>query len=180
MKKRTFFHRLTFAAVFSAALILTVAAQGDADDPLVTLGYLTEKFLPQVVEQVEVKAAGRDAALEARVQELLDAHAKQLEEKISKLSSGGGAAAAPGFSVVHLTAGQKLTLSVGGELLLRSGSAVCTAPSSPGLVDTTAGESLESGGALMANHLYLATDNGRGLTASGDVTVLVRGGYILE
>jgi len=32
----------------------------------------------------------------------------------------------------------------------------------------------------MANHLYLATDNGRGLTASGDVTVLVRGGYILE
>ena len=179
MKKRTFFHRLTFAAVFSAALILTVAAQGDADDPLVTLGYLTEKFLPQVVEQVEVKAAGRDAALEAKVQEMLDAHAKQLEEKISKLSSGGEAAA-PGFTVVRLTAGQKLTLEVGSELLFRSGSAVCAAPSSPGLVDTTAGESLESGGALAANHLYLATDSGRGLTASGEVTALVRGGYLME
>lgn len=180
MKKRTFIHRLAFAAIFSAALVLTMAAQGDADDPLVTLGYLTEKFLPQVVEQVEVKAAGRDAALEAKVQEMLDAHAKQLEEKISKLSSGGGTAAAPGFAVVHLSAGQKLILEVGSQVLFRSGTAVCAAPSSPGLVDTTAGQSLESGGALMANHLYLATDNGRGLTASDAVTVLVRGGYLLE
>lgn len=179
MKRRTFFHRLAFAAVFSTALLLTAAAQGDVNDPLVTLGYLTEQFLPQVVEQVEVKAAGRDAALEAKVQELLDAHAAEMEEKINKLSSGGGAAA-PGFAVVHLAAGQKLTLTVGGELLLRSGSAVCFAPSSPGLVDTTAGESLESGGALGVNHLYLATDNGRGLTASDDVTVLVRGSYLLE
>lgn len=179
MKKKTFVSRLAFAAVFSAALVLTAAAQGGADDPLVTLGYLTEKFLPQVVEQVEVKAAGRDAALEARVQTMLDDHAKQLEEKISKLSSGGETAA-PGFAVVRLTAGQKLTLEVGSQLLFRSGTAACAAPSSPGLVDTTAGESLESGGGLTANHLYLATDNGRGLTASGEVTVLVRGGYFLE
>lgn len=179
MKQKTFLSRLAFAAVFSAALILTAAAQGGAEDPLVTLGYLTEKFLPQVVEQVEVKAAERDAALEAKVREMLDAHVKQLEEKIGKLSSDGEAVA-PGFAVVRLTAGQKLTLEVGSELLFRSGSAVCAAPSSPGLVDTTAGESLESGGALTVNHLYLATDSGRGLTASGEVTALVRGGYLLE
>ena len=181
MEKKHPLRRLAVIGLLSAALILTVAAsQGSAEDPLVTLGYLTEKFLPQVVAQVEVKMAGRDKSLEDKVQAMLDDYAAEMEQKFNKLSAGSGEDNAPsGFCVVTLSAGQKLTLSTGGELLFRSGSAVCTAASSPGLVDTTAGGILEGGGALTINHLYLATDEERGLTASDAVTVLVRGTYII-
>lgn len=181
MKKRLSIRRIALLGLLCAALVLTVAAQGSENDPLVTLGYLTEKFLPQVVEEVELKAAERDADLEAQVQEMLDEHAEKLDKKIKKLSSGSeGQAASVAFLTVTMEAGQRLSLSAGGELLFRSGAAACHSPSSPGLVDSTTGEILESGGALTANHLYLVTDNGRGLSASGPVTVLVRGSYILE
>lgn len=181
MKKRLSIRRIALLGLLCAALVLTVAAQGSENDPLVTLGYLTEKFLPQVVEEVELKAAERDADLEAQVQEMLDEHAEKLDKKIKKLSSGSeGQAASVAFLTVTMEAGQRLSLSAGGELLFRRGAAACLSPSSPGLVDSTTGEILESGGALAANHLYLVTDNGRGLLASGPVTVLVRGSYILE
>ena len=39
----------------------------------------------------------------------------------------------------------------------------------------TAGTTLAGGGALTANHLYLATIEGRGVKASTAVTLLVRG-----
>lgn len=181
MKKRTVIRRMAFIALLSAALVLTVAAQGSENDPLVTLGYLTEKFLPQVVEEVELKAAERDRGLEERVQEMLDEHAEDLEKKIKKLTpASDGQASSAAFAVVTMEAGQRLTLTAGGELLFRSGTAVCVSPSSPGLVDSTTGEVLESGSPLAANHLYLATDNSRGLAASETVTLLVRGAYILE
>ena len=51
---------------------------------------------------------------------------------------------------------------------------------SPGLVDMTAGTTLAGGGALTANHLYLATIEGRGVKASTAVTLLVRGTYSIQ
>lgn len=181
MKEKRTLRSVTLGLLLAGGLILTAAAtQGSEANPLVTLGYLTEKFLPQVTAQVEAKAPERDKALESKLQAQLDGYAAEMEKAFNKALSGGsgaGAAPASGFVEVALTPGQKLTLSAGGELLFRSGAAVCLAPSSPGLVDTTAGTVLEGGGALIPNHLYLSTADGRGLTASEAVILLVRGAY---
>ena len=76
-----------------------------------------------------------------------------------------------------LKQGQQLIAGAACEILLRSGTAVCVSDSSPGLVDMTDGSALAPGGALSANHLYLATIDGRGVKASGAVTLMVRGNY---
>lgn len=85
------------------------------------------------------------------------------------------------FHVVTLSNGQQLTSQVGCELLLRTGSAVCKAGDSPGLVDSSAAAELQNGDILAANHLYLVTIQGHGLTATADNTkVLVKGKYSIS
>ena len=101
---------------------------------------------------------------------------------VKQAASGGttgGTGISSVFSVVTLSAGQSLQGSVGCELLLRSGSATCVASSAPGLIDSTGGTTLPGGSAVEPNHLYLVTADGRGIRASTDVTVLVRGGYTI-
>ena len=80
----------------------------------------------------------------------------------------------------QLSAGQTITGGAACEFLLRSGTATCVSDTSPGLVDMTAGTTLAGGGALTANHLYLATIEGRGVKASTAVTLLVRGTYSIQ
>ena len=46
----------------------------------------------------------------------------------------------------------------------------------PGMVDATSGGSVNGGGALQANHLYLMPAPAE-VRASGEATVLVRGSY---
>ena len=50
----------------------------------------------------------------------------------------------------------------------------------PGLVDMTSGSSLEGGGSLLQNHLYLMTVADRGIRANSGATLLVRGGYTIS
>ena len=82
------------------------------------------------------------------------------------------------YSVVTLTSGQTLVGDIGCEVMLRVGSAVCVAPSSPGLIDETTAGTLNNGGALVQNHLYMMTIEGRGVQATAATTkLLVRGSY---
>lgn len=65
--------------------------------------------------------------------------------------------------------------------MLRVGTAVCVSDSAPGLIDTTEGTTLNHGGALQANHLYMVTIATRGVTATADVVkVLARGSYTIQ
>ena len=73
--------------------------------------------------------------------------------------------------------GQVMRLEVGCEVLLRVGGVTVQADSSPALIDLSSGGTVNSGAALTRNHLYLSTIEGRTLTASGTVKILVRGGY---
>lgn len=60
--------------------------------------------------------------------------------------------------------------------MLRVGAAVCVASSSPGLIDETTAGTLNNGGALAQNHLYMMTIEGRGVKATAATTkLLVRG-----
>ena len=71
MKKRNnAFARLVGLLLVSATVLtLTVAATGGAgtsSDPLVTLSYLNEKFLPQILSEVDKKTTSREQTLSSK------------------------------------------------------------------------------------------------------------------
>lgn len=162
MKKNRGFLRGTVLAGVCAALAVTavVAAEpGTAKDPLVTLSYLNDTFLNDVMQRVD----------------------KKIDARNQKLAGQGMAGSdAANFAVVELSKGQTLNGGVGCEVMLRIGSAVCTAPSAPGLIDETVGSTLNNGKALVQNHLYMLTVEGRGVKATANtVKLLVRGSYTI-
>ena len=158
------------AALLGLAVCLPAAAAGagTSDDPLVTLSYLNETFLAAVQKRIDEAVASRNASLTAYID--------------GKLGSGGGSAGtASSFAVVTIPAGKTLVGDIGCEVMLRVGSAACVSPSTPGLIDETTGGTLENGKALVKNHLYMMTIEGRGVKAgSGTVKVLVRGSYTIK
>ena len=98
------------------------------------------------------------------------------------LQMGGqaGTASASSFTVVTLSNGQVLTGGIGCEVMLRVGSATCVSPSNPGLIDQSNASVLNNGGALVQNHLYMMTIEGRGVKATAATTkLMVRGSYTI-
>ena len=159
--KRHFLRGAALAGVCAAlAVTATVAAEpGSAKDPLVTLSYLNDTFMGQLLDRVDQKIAERDRKL---------------------ASQGVGGSAAASFAVVDIPKGKTLIGDIGCEVMLRVGSAVCVSPSAPGLIDETGGTTLNNGAALVKNHMYMMTIEGRGVKATADtVKVLVRGGYTI-
>ena len=178
--KKKWLRRMTLMGCLCTVAVFTLAAQGTKDDPLVTLGHLNEQFMPKVAEQIAAQTADRQEALEDTLQKQIDAYTKEITRKINRLnSSSSSQSKTAGFSVVELEAGYTLMAEAGCELMLRSGNAVCVAKALPGFVDTTSGGELNNGSELEANHLYLATDEERGVMASDAVTLLVRGNYTI-
>ena len=151
---------LMLVSALAAAGVSAAVEPGSASDPLVTLSYLNETFLGQVMAGVDQKIAARNSRL------------------LQQSGGGTGNASSVEFQVVTLSKGQTLTGDIGCEVMLRVGSAVCVADTAPGLVDMTSGGTINGGGSLEQNHLYLMTIEGRGVRASADtVKLLVRGGY---
>ena len=82
------------------------------------------------------------------------------------------------FAVVTMTNGQVLYGAIGCEVMLRVGTASVVSPSSPGLIDSTGGTTLDNGAGLTKNHLYMMTISDRGVKATAATTkLLVRGTY---
>lgn len=157
MKKNRWALRLLILMLLAAVLNVTfamAAGVGSSSDPLVTLSYLNTTYLNTILGKVDTKIAARN---------------QELTEKMSQSSSS--------FKTVSLAAGKTLTGSEGCEVLLRTGSAACVSAHLPGLVDETAGTTLNGGAALSANHLYLMTAGDRGVKASSAAVLLVRGTY---
>ena len=149
-----------------------LAAGGDKSDPLVTLSYLNDTAIPQVVKQVEASTATRQKELE-------ESFSHQINQYILQIGQGGqGGGSSAGYTLVTMTSGQVMHLDVGCEVLLRVGTASVQSSENPALIDLTTGESVSNGTSLTKNHLYMSTIEGRTLTATaGTVKVLVRGGY---
>jgi hypothetical protein len=166
-------NRLIITLSLVLALVLGIgigsyaaSGYGSSSDPLVTLSYLTEKLTPELLQQVDKRL---DAKEDALVKEFADMMAAQSSIK------------ADSYTVVSLSNGQRLIGQVGCEILLRIGTANCTAQYTPGLVDASAGGTINSGAALTANHLYMVTIANHGITAtSSGVKVLVRGEYTIQ
>ena len=97
------------------------------------------------------------------------------------VGDGNAAVSTGDWRLVEVEKGKTLVFEVGGEVLLRIGSASCYAPSDPGLIDATTGDVLSAGGNLAQNHLYVITVAGRGFTATGSTNkLLVSGSYTIK
>ncbi len=163
------------ALALAAALLgmgAALAAGGDQNDPLVTLSYLNQTAIPQIVKQVEDKTADRQKELEKEF-------AKQIETyKRETGQNAGSAGSSASYILVTLSSGQTMSLDVGCELLLRVGTAKVNANTNPALIDLSSGGTVSGGASLTTNHLYMATIADRTVTATaGTVKLLVRGGY---
>ena len=166
MKKNRWALRAVVLVALSVLLNGTVtmagAAAGGSEDPLVTLSYLNDTFLGDILQRVDEKIAARNS---------------QIVQQLGGQGTAGSATAAT-FTVVTLSSGQVLTGDIGCEVMLRVGSASCVAPSTPGMIDTTTAGTLNNGGTLVQNHLYMMTIEGRGVQATAATTkLLVRGSY---
>lgn len=85
------------------------------------------------------------------------------------------------FRVVNLTKGQMLVADGGTELVVRAGQAAAVASLSGGVSDLTGGKDLKQDEPVSANHLLLIPrSDGRGLKATTDAIVLVRGTYLVQ
>ncbi len=167
--KKTALAVVVVLMIVSSSLSVLAAVQGSQENPLVTLSYLKDVFTQSILKETDKKLEESKAGYE-----------KKLDDKISALGreiQGGGGSGA-GFTVVDLSAGQTLKPEVGCEIMLRAGTAQCVSQESPGLIDTTSGTVLEGGSALVKNHLYMTTVEGRSIKVNnGTVKLLVRGGY---
>lgn len=183
-KNRSAFARLVGLMLVGCILLtLTAMASGSAgtsSDPLVTLSYLTEKFLPQVLDKVDEKAAAQERELSEKLSEQVKRESADFARTYGASSSVGSSGTSVDFAVVTLSRGQILYGEIGCEVMLRVGSASCVASSAPGLIDETAGTTIAGGAALQKNHLYMATVTERGVKATADSTkLLVRGSYTI-
>ena len=180
-------HALTrlFTLLLASLTILSISVAaagtaGSSSDPLVTLSYLNEKFLPELMTRVDEKLAARTDTASKELRAQVDADIKRLEEKYGSQTSNEGASVGTvdSFAVVTMTNGQVLYGAIGCEVMLRVGTASVVSPSSPGLIDSTGGTTLDNGAGLTKNHLYMMTISDRGVKATAATTkLLVRGTY---
>lgn len=163
--------------VLAAALVLSVAAlavnaaasAGSEDDPLVTLSYINDVFLPYVTDLFRKDLEEKETNLR-----------ETLEERVSALEGAGLGGGGTRYVVETLEKGQTLICQRGAELMLRIGRATVKAGSTPGLVDTATTGNLNDGEELAVNHLYMVTINDHGIRAEETVKILVRGEYTIS
>lgn len=171
---------LTVAVAGGALALVLGAAAGSQTDPLITMSYLTDVHTPAVLKQVDAKLESREQALVDKLNAVAAQYEKDMDDKLANAGGGTAGTASSVYTVVAVKAGQQLLGGTGTEFMLRGGTAACVAASAPGLIDSTGGDTLANGGALQLNHLYLSTADGRGLKATADATVLVRGSYTVS
>ncbi len=146
---------LTLVGVFA----VFAAEPGTDGDPVVTLSYITEKVIPDIYAYIDSKLSG--------------------------VSSGGRPSGVSSetdtFSVIEVPEGHEVICDAGAEIILRSGSATVIATAKGGLADTTAGYDLPNGTAAPSNHLMIVpVDDGRGVAATTDCILMIKGKYAIK
>ncbi len=155
MKKRT---KLILAVMLLATISTVYAAQygaGTSEDPVVTKSYVDQKM-------------------------------NELSQQISTLkreqgSDQGTNAGSFVYEVMSLEPGQMLLGKQGTEIIMRSGEGIVVASSAGGIQDITAGADLANGKPVPKYHLLITPrEDGRGIIATKQMYVMVRGGYVVQ
>jgi predicted RNase H-like nuclease (RuvC/YqgF family) len=150
---------------------------GSEADPVVTQSYVelkseqTKYYIDSLIEKNNQDIANLKTQLEQKNQEIL-----KLQETVSQLSTDGG-----GFAVVMLNKGKVLLTGSGAEVIVRSGNVTAITGTNGALADITSAKDLSTGGTVVLNHLLISSrDDGRGIKASSDSYLIIRGAYTIK
>ena len=159
MKKNNWIFRavcMTLASLILTATVSVAADVGSSGDPLVTLSYLNDTYFNAILSKVDSRIAAQGGG-------------------------SGTSGTASTFTLVTLSSGQTLKGGIGCEVMLRVGTATCSASSTPGLIDTTDATTLNNGGGLGEKHVYIMTIEERGGEGTaGPGQIKVPGGKTLK
>ena len=169
--------RRAIPALLALTLLLgtgaAVASGGSKKDPLVTLSYLEDTVIPDILDTLSDETKSVSKELKNDLADQIKDYEKEMEALVSGTVTGSET-----YVLVTLTGGQTLALDVGCELMLRVGTANVTAATNPALVDVSTGGTVNGGASLTKNHLYMATIADRTVVPTAEtVKLLVRGGY---
>lgn len=140
--------------------MVTFAAPGDSNDPLISLSYITDTLIPEM-----------DARVDQRV-------VQRVAEAMKNYSGSTGSSS---FVLVNVNSNQRIYGSEGTEFVVRSGSAVVMGTYSGGIADLTAGVDLPDGSGVSLNHHLLSPRNdARGLRFTTNGIVMVKGTYTIK
>ena len=147
MRRHTGVKLFVLAAVICAFLVLMVSVSGanvTANDPLISLSYLTGSFRTQMLD--EMKQIFRDES--ASVTEKFSEHISAMKAALSSQEK-----TADTHIPVTVSEGTTYEIPSGAEFLLLSGS---VSTLGTGLTDTTLGSAVGERAALSVNHLFVA------------------------
>ena len=171
LKRRALPALLALTLLLSTGAVL--ASGGDKKDPLVTLSYLEEVVIPEILSKLTKETKTVDKQLKSDLADQIDEYEEEMKALVSGTNVGSET-----YVLVTLTKGQTMALEVGCEMMLRVGTVTVNAATNPALIDVTTGGSVNGGASLVKNHLYMSTIPDRTLTPTADtVKLLVRGGY---
>jgi len=158
------------------------AAAGSADDPLVTLGYITKVFTPQLSQTIDKTIANNLKEVNDKINALNNKVASISPSDPAGPSNQAPAAQNASYAVLEMSKGQKLRVKEGTlEIILRPGgtAAVFSDYQDQGLADLTAGDELLNGKGVPVNHnILIPRADGRGITVTSAIAyVMVRGDY---
>lgn len=166
---------ITAVLVFMLLVCFTSAlagTAGTASDPLVSLGYIDDTFIPAVLSDGEktVNAATSEAYAAA-----VKNAAGIYNDSLLRLGGPDGYTLLSGFAKASMTSGSSLYLLTGASVIPVSGTVKVTLESGA-LVDISTGSEIASGTVLTAGHRYLCCENTKAtITASADAVCTVDG-----
>lgn len=170
--KRKWKIAITALCATVALTAVYAAAAGSQDDPLITLSYLKNIFTPQVQTMVDDAVAANTEQNQADLEAAIQAWDEKVSQAVEDAQNSSQAGESASFASVSLASGKTVSLQAGCEIIVRSGSPVCSGP----LIDQTSGSVLAAGSAMTANHLYLASDACTVSVPSAAVTGTVNAG----
>ena len=174
MKKKNIVVGAVLASLVAGLALTAAAAYDSSSDPLISLSYLRDVFKVELMNEVDEKLAGYTPSSGNSTE---TTPAETEPEAPSNNTS-----ASQTYEVIELTNGEALYAVNACEIILRSGSAVCTAPDAKqGIADMTDASEIYNGYSLTKNHLCLIPrGDGRGVVATSDsVYIMVRGDYTI-
>ena len=147
MRRHTGLRLFVLAAVICALFVLMVSVSGanvTANDPLISLSYLTGSFRSQMLDEMKQLVREETAAVTERFSERISAMKASLSSQVDTTST---------HTSVTVPAGSSYLIPPGAEFLLLSGN---LSTLGTGLTDTTLGSAVSDRAVLSVNQLFVA------------------------
>ncbi len=142
-------------ALGAVVIIAATAEPGSSSDPVVTKSYVDQAIANALNGSGSTGASGGTSAY--------------------------ASASSSAFEVVSVPSGKKVIAKSAAEIVLRSGTALAIGNASNGISDMTDGADLSTNTSIKKNHLILIPRaDGRGIKATSDCYVMIRGDYSIQ